>query len=174
MDDTFDADSRADGWTDGRMDGWPDGRMDGWMDGRTDGWTDRRTLARSLTRTHACTRARTHARTERWRGHARTHARTERWRGHVSSSARGKRGGRSRRWEGGRYGWKPSSSSNFSIRAFRAQICKFELFELILLSKLDKQIPVEQCEASRAIRGGSTSVSSTLPPSEGGAGDGAY
>ena len=31
------------------------------------------------------------------------------------------------------------SSSNFSIRAFRAQISQFELFELILLSKLDKQ-----------------------------------
>ena len=42
------------------------------------------------------------------------------------------------------------SSSNFSIRAFR----------------LDKQFPVEQFEASRAIRGSSISVSSTLPPSK--------
>ena len=30
----------------------------------------------------------------------------------------------------------------------RAQISRFELFELILLSKLDKQLPVEQCEAT--------------------------
>ena len=39
-----------------------------------------------------------------------------------------------------------------------------ELVELILLLKLDKQFPVEQFEASRAIRGSSISVSSTLPP----------
>ena len=52
----------------------------------------------------------------------------------------------------------------FEIRAFRAQIYQFELFELILLLKLDKQFPVEQFEASRAIRGSSISVSSTLPP----------
>ena len=45
-----------------------------------------------------------------------------------------------------------------------AQFSQFELFELILLSKLDKQFPVEQFEASRAIRGSSISVSSTLPP----------
>ena len=36
------------------------------------------------------------------------------------------------------YGWKPSSSSNCSIRAF----------ELVLLSKLDKQLPVERFEAA--------------------------
>ena len=47
----------------------------------------------------------------------------------------------------------------------RAQIVQFELFELILLLKLDKQFPVERFEASRAIRADSTSVSSTLPPS---------
>ena len=46
----------------------------------------------------------------------------------------------------------------------RAQISQFELFELILLLKLDKRFPVEQFEASRAIRGSSISVSSTLPP----------
>ena len=60
------------------------------------------------------------------------------------------------------YGWKPPSSSNVSIRAFRPRICPSELFELILLLKLDKRLPVE---ASRAIRGSSISVSSTLPPS---------
>ena len=63
------------------------------------------------------------------------------------------------------YGWKPSSSSSFSIRAFRSQISQFELFELILLLNLDKQFPVEQFEASRAIRVSSILVSSTLPPS---------
>ena len=46
----------------------------------------------------------------------------------------------------------------------RAHISQFELFELILLLKSDKQSPVEQIEASRAIRGSSISVSSTLPP----------
>ena len=43
----------------------------------------------------------------------------------------------------------------------RAQISQFEL---VLLLKLDKQFPVERFEASRAIRGSSISVSSTLPP----------
>ena len=66
--------------------------------------------------------------------------------------------------KGGCNGWKPPSSSIFSIRAFRAQICRFELFELVLLLKLDKQFPVERFEASRAIRGSGISVSSTLPP----------
>ena len=46
----------------------------------------------------------------------------------------------------------------------RARNYRFELFELVLLLKLDKQLPVEQFEASRAIRGSSISVSSTLPP----------
>ena len=56
----------------------------------------------------------------------------------------------------------------------RAQIYQFELVELklsnlsffgfVLVLKLDKQFPVEQFEASRAIRGSSISVSSTLPP----------
>ena len=40
------------------------------------------------------------------------------------------------------------SSSDFSIRAFRAQISQFELFELVLLLKLDKQFTVEQFEAT--------------------------
>ena len=45
----------------------------------------------------------------------------------------------------------------------RAQISQFKLFELFLLVlKLDKQFPVEQFGASRAIRGISISVSSTL------------
>ena len=44
---------------------------------------------------------------------------------------------------GGWYGWKPSPSSDFSTRAFRIQIVQFELFEFILLLKLDKQLPVE-------------------------------
>ena len=35
--------------------------------------------------------------------------------------------------KGGCYGWKPSSSSNFSIRAFRTRVVEFELFEPILL-----------------------------------------
>ena len=46
----------------------------------------------------------------------------------------------------------------------RAQISQFDFFELVLLLKLVKQYPVEQFEASRAIRADSTSVSSTLPP----------
>ena len=40
------------------------------------------------------------------------------------------------------------SCSNLSIRAFRARISQLELFELILLLKLDKQFPVEQFEAT--------------------------
>jgi hypothetical protein len=52
--------------------------------------------------------------------------------------------------EGGWYGWKPSSSSNFSIRAFRA--CSLA--------------EVRQTPPCRAIRGSSISVSNTLPPSE--------
>ena len=59
---------------------------------------------------------------------------------HPSSARRVRKGG----W----YGSKPSSSSNCSIRAFRARISQFELIELILLLKLDKQFPVEQCEAT--------------------------
>ena len=50
---------------------------------------------------------------------------------------------------GGRYGWKPSSSSNFSIRAFRA----YPLIE------------IRQTVPHRAIRGNSISVNSSLPPS---------
>ena len=46
-------------------------------------------------------------------------------------------------------------SSTFSIRAFRA-------YPFVL--NLDNQLPVERFEASRAIRGSSISVSSTLPP----------
>ena len=46
------------------------------------------------------------------------------------------------------YGWKSSSSSNVSIRAVRAQTSQFEVCELILLLKLDKQLPVEQFEAT--------------------------
>ena len=44
--------------------------------------------------------------------------------------------------------WKPSSSSNLSIRAVRAQISQFEFFELILMLRLDKRSPVEQFEAT--------------------------
>ena len=51
--------------------------------------------------------------------------------------------------KGGWYGWKPSSSSNFSIRAFRA----YPLVE------------TRQTVPCRAIRGDRISVSSTLPPS---------
>ena len=47
----------------------------------------------------------------------------------------------------------------------RAQISQFEFFELILLLKWHKQLPVEQFEANRATRGSSISVVSTLPPS---------
>ena len=67
--------------------------------------------------------------------------------------------------KGGFYGWKPSSSSSFLIQVVRAQSSQFELFEFALLLKFDKHLPVEQFEASRAIRGSSISVSSTLPPS---------
>ena len=67
--------------------------------------------------------------------------------------------------KGGWCGWKPSSSSDISIRALRAQIVQFEFLEFILSLKFDEQFPVEQFEASRAIRSSSISVSSTLPPS---------
>ena len=50
--------------------------------------------------------------------------------------------------KGGWYGWEPSSSSNLSIRVFRAYP----------LSELSQTVP------RRAIRGSSISVSSTLPP----------
>ena len=50
--------------------------------------------------------------------------------------------------KGGRYGWKPSSRSSFSIRAFRAYIL----------------IEIRQTVPCRAIRGNSISVNSTLPP----------
>ena len=42
---------------------------------------------------------------------------------------------------------------------------QFEFFQLVLLLKLDEQVPVEQFEASGAIQGSSLSVGSTLPPS---------
>ena len=38
--------------------------------------------------------------------------------------------------------------NHFSIRGFRAQNYQFELFELVLSSKLDKRFPVEQFEAT--------------------------
>ena len=57
------------------------------------------------------------------------------------------RGGRLRK--GGRCGWEPSSSSNFSIRAFRG----FSLIE------------VRQTVLCRAIRADSISINSSLPPS---------
>ena len=50
--------------------------------------------------------------------------------------------------KGGWYGWKPSLSSSFSIRAFWAQIYKFKHFEIILLFKFGKRFPVEQFEAT--------------------------
>ena len=43
----------------------------------------------------------------------------------------------------------------------RAQVSQFEFFELVLLLKLDKRLPVERFEAAVL------SVNSTLPPSEG-------
>ena len=46
----------------------------------------------------------------------------------------------------------------------RAQNVEFELFDIIHSLKLDKLFPVEQFGASRALRGSSISVSSTLPP----------
>ena len=47
----------------------------------------------------------------------------------------------------------------------RIQIYQFELFELVLLLlKLDKQFPVEQFEASRAIRGSSYLSQRYTPP----------
>ena len=59
----------------------------------------------------------------------------------------------------------PHRAQNLSIRAFRAQIVQFELFEFVLFLKLDKQLLVGRFEASRAIRGSSISVSSALPAS---------
>ena len=50
--------------------------------------------------------------------------------------------------QGGRYGWKPSSSSNFSIRAFRA----YPLVE------------TRYAASCRAIRGDCISGNSALPP----------
>ena len=53
--------------------------------------------------------------------------------------------------KGGRYGWKPSSSSNVLIRVVRAY----------------PPNEIRQTAPSRAIRGNSISVSSTLPPLKG-------
>ena len=50
--------------------------------------------------------------------------------------------------EGGRHGWKPSSSLNLSIRVFRAY----------------PLIDIRQTVPCRAIRGNSSSANSTLPP----------
>ena len=57
--------------------------------------------------------------------------------------------------KGGWYGWKPSASS---------QVYQFELFELILLSKLDKQLAVERFEATVS----QSAVSSPPPLNTGG------
>ena len=57
-----------------------------------------------------------------------------------------------------------SHQASHSLRAIRNTIYQFELFEFILSVKLDTRFPVEQFEASRAIRADGTSVSSTLPP----------
>ena len=51
--------------------------------------------------------------------------------------------------KGGWYGWKPSSSSNFSFELFELNF-SIRVFELILLLKLDKRFPVEQFEATVA------------------------
>ena len=59
--------------------------------------------------------------------------------------------------KGGWDGWKPSSSSNFSNRAFRARIYKLYSFEFPL-------VETRQTVPCRAIRGNSISVNSTLPP----------
>ena len=66
--------------------------------------------------------------------------------------------------KGGGYGWRPSSSSNLSIRAFRAQIYQFELFELSLLLNSNEPFPVEHFVPSGAVRGNSISGNRTLPP----------
>ena len=41
-----------------------------------------------------------------------------------------------------RKGGRPSTSSNFSIRAVRVQVYQFELFELIPMLKLDKPVEI--------------------------------
>ena len=66
------------------------------------------------------------------------------------------------RSEGGmiRYCRKPSSSSNLSILAFRAQISQFELFELIILLRLDKQFSIEQFEPT------ASQSAASSPPSQ--------
>ena len=73
---------------------------------------------------------------------------------------------------------KPSSSSNFSIRAFRARTSRFELFELELLNSSFSSsnfsiravracplVETRQIVPRRAIRGSGISVNGTLPPS---------
>ena len=68
---------------------------------------------------------------------------------------------------GGESVGSPHRAQISQFDACRAQILyQFQLFELILLlvSKLDKQFPVDQFGASRAIRGSTLSVSSTPPP----------
>ena len=82
----------------------------------------------------------------------------------LGFQGRSKYGQRCHCSEGGWYGWKPSSSSNFSVRAFWAQLSQLELFELILLLKIDKRLPVEQFEATVFIRGTGIWVFSTLSP----------
>ena len=42
----------------------------------------------------------------------------------------------------------PHRARNYKVEAFRAQISRFELFELILLLRLVKRLPVERFEAT--------------------------
>ena len=67
-------------------------------------------------------------------------------------------------WEGGMIRLKPSSSSNFSIRAFRAQICQFKFFRAYPLTEIRQAVPC------RAIRGKTSEsrqqyLSQQYPPS---------
>ena len=60
--------------------------------------------------------------------------------------------------KGGRYGWKPSSSSNLSIRAFSNSNFSIRAFRAYPLIEIRQRVPC------RAIRGNNISVNSTLPP----------
>ena len=109
----------------------------------------------------------------RFRAAATATAATTTWRRSVASPAgaciaAGARPARARR----RSGERPASEKHTEEwrRILWETLIELNLFnsffcERVLLFKLDKQLPVEQFEASRVIRGSSLSVSSTLPPS---------
>ena len=60
---------------------------------------------------------------------------------------------------GGRYGWKPSSSSNFLDSSFSSSKFAIRAFRACPL------VEIRQIASRRAIRGNSISANATLPPS---------